>query len=397
MSRSGDAASAAIVGAGIFGASLADALTARGWAVTLVERYSPANSRSSSGDASRLLRFGHGAGDGKDEWYTRSAWTALQLWRSIAEEEHRELFVTTGAMWLTRGSDGWAAAAEKVMVEVGVPCQRVAPAELSNYFPSIRTEDLLYGLYEPKACVLRAAECVHVLFGRARRRGARVVYGSAVPHPDGLFLNGEILGADRVIWACGAWLGRLFPPWAPVSATSQHVFYWDSPPEWRTGPAWLEDGRDFYGFPDLDGLGLKALSDSRGPWFDLENTRRQLDPRVEVETKQYLAYRFPALADIHVLRSYVMHYEMTPGRTFLIGPLPGQDRDWLLGGGSGHGFKHGPALGAYLANVLEGRQQLDERFAISAVADPLPAAPPAMAPETDDGATGGRPGPGVRR
>jgi len=62
---------------------------------------------------------------------------------------------------------------------------------------------------------------------------------------------------------------------------------------------------------------------------------------------------------------------MTPDRRFLIGPLPGQDRVWLMGGGSGHGFKHGPALGLYVADVLEGRQALDERFAILEPAPPL--------------------------
>jgi sarcosine oxidase len=369
MLRSGDSASAVIVGAGIFGTSLADALTARRWEVTLVERYSPANWRSSSGDVSRLLRFGHGAGDGRDEWYTRSAWTALQLWRAIEEEERRELLVNTGAMWLSHTSDGWEAAAEETMHRVGVPLQHVSRDELSAYLPELCTDDLLYGLYEPAAGVLRAAESVQVLFGRARRRGARTVYGSAAPHPDGVFVNDEIISADRVVWACGAWLGQLFPGWAPVTPTRQHVFYWNSPPQWRTGPAWIDSDRGFYGFPDLDGAGLKALSDRCGQPFDLEGGSRQLHPRAEAEAKEYLANRFPALAGIQVLRGYVMHYEMTPDRTFLIGPLPGQDRVWLLGGGSGHGFKHGPALGAYVADLLEGRQQLDERFAIPAVDD----------------------------
>lgn len=362
MLGSGDGASAVIVGTGVFGASLADALTARRWDVTLVERYSPANSRSSSGDVSRLLRFGHGDGDGLDEWYTRSAWAALQLWRDIGEEERRDLLVNTGAMWLVCSADGWEVAAEATMQQVGVPSERVSQHELSKYFPDVHTDDLRYGLYEPAACVVRAAESVQVLVGRALRRNARLVHGPAAPHRDGVSVNDEVITADRVIWACGAWLGQLFPQWAPVTPTRQNVFYWNSPPRWRTGPAWVDNSHGFYGFPDLDGAGLKGLSDSRGPRFDLENGSRQVDPRAEAEARDYLAYRFPALAGVGVLRSFVMHYEMTPRRRFLVGPLPGQDRVWLLGGGSGHGFKHGPALGAYLADVLEGRQQLDPRF-----------------------------------
>lgn len=365
------APSAVIVGAGIFGASMADALTSRDWGVTLVERYSPANSRSSSGDASRLLRFGHGEGDGNDEWYTRSAWTARQLWRAIGDEERRDLLVKCGAIWFSRHSDGREAVAEETMRVAGVPCERLEPGDLRDHFPDIRTDDLLYALYEPEACLLRAAEAVHVLVRRARRRGARMVFGSATPHGDGVLVNEEVLSGDRVIWACGAWLGRLFPEWAPVTATRQHVFYWDSPPAWRTGPAWLENDCDVYGFPDLDGLGIKAMSDRIGPPFDLDRAVRRTDPREELEVRRYLAHRFPALSDVQPLRSQVMHYEMTPDRRFLIGPLPGQDRVWLMGGGSGHGFKHGPALGLYVADVLEGRQALDERFAILEPAPPL--------------------------
>ncbi len=368
MPASGDTASAVVVGAGIFGASLADALTARGWAVTLVERYAPANSRSSSGDASRLLRFGHGEGDGNDEWYTRSAWRARQLWQRIGEEEHRELLVPTGAVWFTTRSEGWESAAEKTMREVGVPCERIAASDLHGQFPDIRTEDLLFGLYEPAAGVLRAAESVHVLVARARRRGAQVILGSGSPETDGVLVDGRLVTGDRVIWAAGAWLGSLFPQWANVTPTRQHVFYWDTGPEWRGGPAWLENDRSVYGFPDLDGLGLKAANDSIGPTVDLEKPVREPDHAVEREVQQYLAYRFPQLSGVRLLRTHVMHYEMSPGRTFLIGPLPGQDRVWLLGGGSGHGFKHGPALGEYVADVLEGRKELAERFTIA----PLP-------------------------
>ncbi len=333
--------------------------------MTLVERYAPANSRSSSGDASRLLRFGHGEGDGNDEWYTRSAWRARELWLSIGEEENRELLAPTGAVWFATSPNGWESAAEQTMRAAGVPSERLAPVDLAELFPDVHTEDLHFGLYEPAAGVLRAAESVHVLVGRARRRGAQVVSGTATPHADGVIVDGRLLGADRVIWAAGAWLGSLFPRWANVTPTRQHVFYWDSPPAWQRGPAWLENDRHVYGFPDLDGVGLKATSDRIGPPVDLEQPSRRPDPVVESEVARYLAHRFPALSDVPLLRTAVMHYEVRPGRTFLIGPLPDQDRVWLMGGGSGHGFKHGPALGEYVADVLEGHRDLEPRFTVS--------------------------------
>src|SRR5436190_5165384 len=70
--------SAVIVGAGVFGSSLARQLAINGWEVTLVEQESPGWAGSSSGGESRLVRFAHGT----DRWYSRSAWHALDLWRA---------------------------------------------------------------------------------------------------------------------------------------------------------------------------------------------------------------------------------------------------------------------------------------------------------------------------
>lgn len=39
----------------------------------------------------------------------------------------------------------------------------------------------------------------------------------------------------------------------------------------------------------------------------------------------------------------------------------------LVGGGSGHGFKHGPAVGRYVADLLSGKlAKAEPRFALSA-------------------------------
>ena len=169
----------------------------------------------------------------------------------------------------------------------GCHCGQLDPSDLRDHFPSIAIEDLLLPLHEPEACVVRASQCVHALVDRARQRGANMVFGLATPHPDGLLVNGEVLSADRVVWACGAWLGKLFPQWAPVTATRQDVFYWDSPAEWRNGLSWQDVDQQMYGFPDVDGLGVKAVTDKPGRPLDLEHAvpwtrgrRRANGPRV---------------------------------------------------------------------------------------------------------------------
>jgi glycine/D-amino acid oxidase-like deaminating enzyme len=358
----GDRPSAIVVGAGIFGASLADALSSRDWRVTLVERYAPGNARSSSGDVSRLLRQAYGRDGSKEEWYARLAGEARSRWKLISTEERCELFIKTGALWLAHQADGFEARSEAVLRKVGAPYERLEPSAVRDVLPELRTDDLLFVLHEPLAGVLRAAEACRVLVRRAARRGTTLICGTAAPDHDAMRVNGQTLAADRIIWACGAWLRTLFQDWAPIEATRQEVFYWDAPPHWRERPVWVDEEHETYGLPDIDGAGLKILSSAPGPPFDPDASSREPDFTAAAQIQAYAADRFPGLGELRLLRAAVMHSELTPSEDFLIGPISPSRATWLMGGGSGHGFKHGPALAAYLADVLEGRAELAEHL-----------------------------------
>jgi sarcosine oxidase len=360
-------ASAIVVGAGVFGASIASELSARQWDVTLVERHAPANARSSSGDFSRVLRFAHGGDPATDEWYTRSAWRARTLWHELAQEDDRELLAERGAVWFITSETDAVAEAERLMREVGPAVERLAPAAVQSLFVDVAVDDLAYGLHEVDAAVLRANLCVQALVRRALRQGARLVHGTATAVDRGVDVSGERHTADVVIWACGAWLGKLFPRWAPIIATRQMVFYWDVDPAWSSGPVWIDPQAEVYGTPDVDGLGLKAQSDQQGATVDPDGPR-DFDTGAQRATAAYLARRFPALASVPLLRGHAMHYELTPDANFRVGPIPESPHMWLVGGGSGHGFKHGPALGEYVADVLEGRRPLQDALAVREVA-----------------------------
>jgi glycine/D-amino acid oxidase-like deaminating enzyme len=65
-----------------------------------------------------------------------------------------------------------------------------------------------------------------------------------------------------------------------------------------------------------------------------------------------VAFRFPALRDTPLIETRVCQYEQTPDGHFIIDRQPTNENVWLLGGGSGHGFKHGPAIGEMMANLI---------------------------------------------
>ncbi|HEU6445527.1 MAG TPA: FAD-dependent oxidoreductase [Gaiellaceae bacterium] len=343
--------SAVVVGAGIFGSSLAYRLVRDSWDVTLLEQHEPGHERAASGDQSRLIRYSHGT----DAWYTRSAWRARELWRELEAETGRDLFIPCGVAWFGRADDGWEAESERVLRAEGIPVERLSAEEGRRLFPSFDPGDLRFVLWEPDAGVLRAAEATKATVGAAQRAGVRLVREAAEP--------GRV-EADAVVWACGAWLAALFPGLAPLRVSRQDLFYlesvgWESPQV----PAWVDYDRSIYGVGDL-GTGFKIAPDVEGPPFDPESDDRTPDPRRERLALAYAAERFPALADAPVRFSKVCPYSLTPDSHFLLAPHPELEGNWLFGGGSGHGYKHGPALGEYAARVISGAEEPDGRFGL---------------------------------
>jgi sarcosine oxidase len=343
---------AIVVGAGIFGSSLARRLALDGWGVTLYERHEPGHQRAASGGESRLIRYGHGA----DVWYTRSAWRARDLWRELEAETGRELLVECGLVWFGRAEDGWESESERVVRAGGIPVERLAPEEGRRLFPSFEPGDLEFLVWEPEAGVLRAREATKATVAAAERAGVRLVREAAEP--------GSV-EADIVVWACGAWLPTLVGDAVPIRVTRQDVLFfagdgWTTPPT----PAWVDYDRAIYGLGDLDGAGVKVAPDFEGPPYDPEAGERALSAASEPRARTYIAERFPALRDAPLTGWTVCPYALTPDTNFIVAPHPELERNWILGGGSGHGFKHGPALAEYAARVVTGAEDPDERFGL---------------------------------
>jgi glycine/D-amino acid oxidase-like deaminating enzyme len=346
-----------VVGAGVFGASVARHCARAGWDVVLVERVAPGHVRAGSGDESRIFRCAHGP----DAWHTRSARRAWELWHEVDPA----LVVPCGVAWLARRDDGWEAASEALLRDEGIPCERVDATAL---FPSIAADDVRFTLFEPEAGILRARDAVKALAAQAVDAGAQLVLAAARPDGAAVVLDdGRRLEADRVVWACGAWLPALFDGLLTLRVTHQDVFYFGAPAAWRTPgvPGWVDYDGAAYGLGDLDGRGVKVSPDVDGPDCDAETLERVAVPEHERLARAYVALRFPALADAPLVGHRACQYEITADSNFLIAPHPDHGgRVWLMGGGSGHGFKHGPALAERMERWLTGAEPPEPRLAL---------------------------------
>jgi sarcosine oxidase len=357
--------SVVIVGAGVFGASLARLLAIEGWEVTLVEQESPGWAGSSSGGESRLLRFAHG----RESWYARSARRAQELWREIDPT----LIADCGLAWFAHGDDGWEADSERMLRAEGIAVERLEPGAAQKLFPSLGVDDLSWVLFEPDAGVLFASRAVQVLAEQAREAGARIIGARAEPHGGGVELCRErpgsacaaadLLEADYVVWACGPWLGKLFPRLVELRPTLQEVVFVEAADKWITAPGWVDYDRSFYGHGSLREYGFKVATDAEGQTAD-PDALGDLAGATEPLIRRYLRERFPALGDAPVRSRRPCPYELTPDTHFIAAPHPQHDHVWLLGGGSGHGFKHGPALAERMHAWLRGHEPPDPRFAL---------------------------------
>ena len=363
----------AVVGAGVFGAWTALELARRGKSVALLEAYGPGNSRSSSGDESRIIRMGYGA----DEIYTRWSMRSLVKWKELFAATHNEaLFQNTGVLWMAAASDPTLRATQEVLTRCGVTFREFDRAALASKYRQIGLEGIAEGIFEPESGVLMARRAVAATVAEALRLGVdyrMVQVGN--PGFTGKVTavhctnSGEPFHAGDYVFACGAWLKKLFPEilGQRIFVTRQAVFYMSIPAgDARFAaaalPTWLIQNDECYGMPDLESRGLKVALDRHGEEVDPDTQSRLVAPAETAEMRAYVARRFPALADAPIAETRVCQYENTSNGDFLIDRHPTLSNVWFAGGGSGHGFKHGPAVGEYIARQMLDGAEPEERF-----------------------------------
>lgn len=400
----------AVVGGGIFGQVVAWRLALRDVDVTLVEAVAAGSWGSGSGDRSRVVRAMYG-----ETRFAQSGAVSLDLFAEWSQELGVPMVERAGVIYLERDEDDgeharfqpqsglrpflgpapahgssslvphdddphvrFTAAMEhgmSALAALGRRFEVLTPGAAARRWPGLSPSGLRRVVLEPDAGYGRAALTTRAIARAAIRRGVkqraarvdaieRIAAGFRVTgaSSDGAALDLEV---DVVVVAAGFAGAALVAPHlaAPIDVRRIPHFttYWDVPEAGAASlalgalPVWAELGAGLYGFPDDGEAGFKIAwhaprwgtdGDVSGP------------PEDTTWLRDAVAARFPALRGATLRDMYRCAYDATVDEGFLVGEVPSASGLWFVGGMSGHGFKHGPAIGESVAAAIVGEAPL---------------------------------------
>lgn len=366
-------ATTAVVGGGVFGLTAALELHARGHDVLLFDPGPLPHPRAASTDISKVIRMEYGA----DEVYMTLMEEARHGWLAWNDEWMAEgvgpLYHETGVLMVCRdpmGEGGFEHESWRVLRARGHTPERLGARTIAERYPAWSTGHYVDGFFHSKGGYAESGRVVEALARRAASLGVRL-------HPEEEIVSliereGHVVGArsaagrsveaDEVVVAAGAWTAKLLPELSSsIQSTGHPVFHLrPAKPELFEPPRFPVFTADvartgYYGFPlNRDGV-VKIANHGLGTPID-PDAPRSMAEQDEESLRGFLAVTFPALVDAPIVYTRLCLYADTQDEDFWIAAHPGRPGLTVASGGSGHGFKFAPVLGAIIADAVERRE-----------------------------------------
>ncbi len=359
-----------VIGFGGIGSAALREAANKGWRVLGIDRFGPAHDRGSSHGQTRIIRrayFEHPN-------YVPLANRAFEMWDELNKRhrtsiEIKELITKTGLLQIGRPE---SEVIEGVLHSAQLHDLRIeqfTPREIQLRLPLFKISENHIGLFEPDAAFLRVELCVAAMVNQAVKRGAEICSDAIVERwfveDSGVvrvLTDQGNFRSKRLVIATGAWSAEMLPDLPlglQVLRKQQHWFQLDRVDQRIENgfPCFLleqDNGDCFYGFPEIDYLGMKICEHSRGTpivgpgTMDRSLNQAELD-RTTAFMKSHLNFGRQRL----VHHSACM-YTMSPDGHFWVDRYPGFSNVVFAAGLSGHGFKFAPVLGQHLIELLEG-------------------------------------------
>jgi glycine/D-amino acid oxidase-like deaminating enzyme len=294
------------------------------------------------------------------------------------------IFIPAGVLFFFPKAEPYFRDTVDAHSSLGLQTEVLSASEMVRRFPMFDFDGIAVGLFEPAFGALMARRAVLTLVENFIRAGGEYRTASVRrAQRDGslrelALSSGEFVAADAFVFAAGPWLPKLFPEviGARILPTRQEIFFFAPPAGDErfapgTMPCWADfnDGDMFYGFPNLESRGVKFAHDLHGPEVDPDTQDRRPTDAALAEIIAFRDRRFPLLRGAPLTEARVCQYENSSSGDFLIDFHPELKNVLLVGGGSGHGFKHGPQIGRYAAARLVGSVEPEPRFSLASKAE----------------------------
>jgi monomeric sarcosine oxidase len=360
-----------VLGVGGVGSAALDHLARRGGYALGLDRFPPGHDRGSSHGRTRLIRQAYY----EHPDYVPLLKRAYELWADLSVRSRKTLYHEVGVLCVGRPDrpviSGVLTSARQHSLDV----EQLSAADIASRFPGFRVPGPLTALFERRAGYLDCEDAVRATADQAVKNDAFLQTDASViewkPEGSGVSVRTDqtTYHAGALIIAAGAWSGQLLATLGIRFEVLRKSFYWYEAPAIytaeRAAPGFIyeTDSGNFYGFPDIDGQGLKVGEHTNGlPVIDPLVVDRSPDESETYRIDRFLSAHLPDVTR-RQLHFATCLYTLSPDRNFVVDRHPEYPQVSFAAGLSGHGFKFVPVLGEALADLAErGKTNLPIEF-----------------------------------
>jgi glycine/D-amino acid oxidase-like deaminating enzyme len=357
-----------VVGAGIFGLTAAVELQMRGFSTAIFDPGPIPHPLAASADISKIVRMEYGS----DEDYMNLVRRSMPGWHKWNNESTETLFHQTGILLCKRSTmkpGDFEYESYQLLKKHGYHPERLCTDEISHRFPAWKPGVYIDGFYDRFGGFAESGKVIDFLKQKAKILGVTIVQGNAIHKI--LFDSSKVQGVKsktgeefvcgQVIVAAGSWTPFLVPQTTEIMRVTGHpVFHLkvDKPELYDPAvfPVFMADiaNAGWYGFPLHPSEGIIKIA-NHGDGLELhpQEDERIVSKKDQKNLKQFLKSAFPGLVNATITYTRRCLYCDTLDEHFLIDNHPEIEGLIVASGGSGHGFKFGPVLGALIADVAE--------------------------------------------
>jgi sarcosine oxidase len=350
-----------IVGMGAMGSAAAYHVAAKGGRVLGLDRFHPPHDFGSSHGLTRIIREAYF----ENPSYVPLVQRAYELWDELEKASQRQLLVKTGGVMVGHFTGALVSGARRSAEHHNLRHEIFSAIELNQRFPVFEPGADMIAIWEPRAGVLFPELAIETHLGLAAKHGAALHFNEPVLHwetdGEGVRVRTPIATyrAAKLLLAAGPWIGSLVPDLALPFSVERQVLYWFEPRSTSAAfrpancPIYIweyEQGRYFYGFPDL-GNGVKVALHHQGAESQPDKVCRDVDD-AEIQSMRGLLSRFMPAAEGRLLATTVCLYTNTPDEHFILDKHPLYRQVVVASPCSGHGFKFSSVVGEIASMLL---------------------------------------------